>query len=223
MRQIVICLLLSWRDSLSKVSVWWSWLWNAVWPVKNVIYLLLSWRSCLDRIAMASEATVICRLLSWRDSLSKVSVWWSWLWNAVWSVKNKICLLLSWRVVKIELLWPVRQLWFACYCHGVILSASCLFDDHDCEMLYGQWRMSFACYYHDGIIWIELLWPVRQLWCAYYCHGVILSASCLLDDHDCEMLYGLWRMYFVCYCHDGIVSMRLLWSGRQLWFTELFG
>ena len=111
---------------------------------------------------------VICLLLSWRDSLSKVSVWWSWLWNAVWSVKNKICLLLSWRVVKIELLWPVRQLWFACYCHGVILSASCLFDDHDCEMLYGQWRMSFACYYHDGIIWIELLWPVRQLWFAYY-------------------------------------------------------
>ena len=168
---------------------------------------------------MASEATVICRLLSWRDSLSKVSVWWSWLWNAVWSVKNKICLLLSWRVVKIELLWPVRQLWFACYCHGVILSASSLFDDHDCEMLYGQWRMSFACYYHDGIIWIELLWPVRQLWCAYYCRGVVLSASCLLDDHDCEMLYGQWRMNFVCYCHDGIVSMRLLWPGRQLWFA----
>ena len=41
-RQIVICLLLSWRDSLSKVSVWWSWLLNVVWPVKNVIYLLLS-------------------------------------------------------------------------------------------------------------------------------------------------------------------------------------
>ena len=23
---------------------------------------------------------------------------------------------------------------------------------------------------------------------AYYCHGVILSTSCLFDDHDCEML-----------------------------------
>ena len=27
---------------------------------------------------------------------------------------------------------------FSCYCHGVIFSASCLFDDHDCEMLYGH-------------------------------------------------------------------------------------
>ena len=94
---IVICLLLSWRDSLSKVSVWWSWLWNVVWPAKNVICLLLSWRSCLDRIVMASETIVIYPLLSWRDSFSKLSVWWSWLWNIAWSVKNVICLLLSWR------------------------------------------------------------------------------------------------------------------------------
>ena len=106
-------------------------------PIKNLLSPIPLGRPDTQ----ASEAIVICLLLSWRDSLSKVSVWWSWLWNAVWSVKNKICLLLSWRVVKIELLWPVRQLWFACYCHGVILSASCLFDDHDCEMLYGQWRL----------------------------------------------------------------------------------
>ena len=115
---IVICLLLSWRNSFSKVSVWWSWLWNVVWPVKNVICLLLSRRNCLDRIVMACEAIVICLLLSWRDSLSKVSVWWSWLWTVVWPVKNVICLLLSWRncfhriviasetiVIRLLLLW----------------------------------------------------------------------------------------------------------------------
>ena len=28
----------------------------------------------------------------------------------------------------------VRQFWLACYCRGVILAASCLFDDHDCEI-----------------------------------------------------------------------------------------
>ena len=64
------------------------------------------------------------------------------------------------------------------------------FDDRDCEMLYGQRRMQFACYCHDGIVEIKLLWPMRQVWLAYYCHGVILSASCLFDDRDCEMLYS---------------------------------
>ena len=29
----------------------------------------------------------------------------------------------------------MRQVLLACYCHGVILSTSCLFDDHDYEML----------------------------------------------------------------------------------------
>ena len=33
------------------------------------------------------------------------------------------------------LLWPMKQLGFAHYCHGLILSASCLFDDNDCQML----------------------------------------------------------------------------------------
>ena len=92
--------------------------------------------------------------------------------------------------VRRRLLWPMRQSWFACYCHDVILSENCLFDDRDCEMLYGQRRMQFACYCHDGIVEIKLFWPVRQVWLAYYCHGVILSASCLFDDRDCEMLYG---------------------------------
>ena len=94
---IVICLLLSWRDSFSKLSVRWSWLWNVVWSVKNVICLLLSWRNYLDRVVMASEAIVMCLLLSWRDSFSKLSAWWSWLWNVVRPVKNVLCLLLSWR------------------------------------------------------------------------------------------------------------------------------
>ena len=76
---IVICLLLSWRDSFSKLSLRWSWLWNVVWSVKNVICLLISWRNCLDRVVMASEAIVICLLLSWRDSFSKLSARWSWL------------------------------------------------------------------------------------------------------------------------------------------------
>ena len=40
-------------------------------------------------------------------------------------------------LLKIKLLWPVRQVWLADYCHGSILSASGLFDDHDCAMLYG--------------------------------------------------------------------------------------
>ena len=81
---IVIYLLLSWRDSFSKLSVWWSWLWNIAWSVKNVICLLLSWRNCLDRIVMASEAIVICLILSWRDSFSELSARWLWLWNVVW-------------------------------------------------------------------------------------------------------------------------------------------
>ena len=45
---------------------------------------------------------------------------------------NVICLLLSEQSCS---LWPVKQSRFAYHCHGVILSASCLFDDHDCEML----------------------------------------------------------------------------------------
>ena len=94
---IVICLLLSWRASFSKFSVRWSWLWNAVWSVKNVICLLLSWRNDLDRVVMGSEAIVMCLLLSWRDSFSKLSAWWSWLWNILWPLYNAICLLLSWR------------------------------------------------------------------------------------------------------------------------------
>ena len=89
--------ILSWRDSFSKLSVRWSWLWNVVWSVKNVICLLLSWRNYLDRVVMASEAIVMCLLLSWRDSFSKLSAWWSWLWNVVRPVKNVLCLLLSWR------------------------------------------------------------------------------------------------------------------------------
>ena len=59
--------------------------------------------------------------------------------------------------VRRRLLWPVRQSWFACYCHDAILSASFLFDDRDCDMLYGQGRMQFACYCHDGIVEIKLL------------------------------------------------------------------
>ena len=35
--------------------------------------------------------------------------------------------------------------------------------------------------------WIELSWPMRQLWLACYCRGVILAARCLFDDHDCEI------------------------------------
>ena len=58
----------------------------------------------------------------------------------------------------------------------MILSASRPFHDHDCEMLYGQ----FACYCYSGIVWIELLWPVRQL--RFACYGVILSASSLVDS-----------------------------------------
>ena len=40
-------------------------------------------------------------------------------------------------LLKIKLLWPMRQVWLADYCHGAILLASGLFDDHDCAMLYG--------------------------------------------------------------------------------------
>ena len=52
--------------------------------------------------------------------------------------------------------------------------ASCLFDDHDCEMT------------------IELLWPVRQLWFA--CDGVILSASCLVNGHDFRNIWPVRRV-----------------------------
>ena len=37
---------------------------------------------------------------------------------------------------------------------------------------------------------LKFLWPMRRVWLAYYCHGVILSASGLFDDHDWAMLYG---------------------------------
>ena len=76
--------------------------------------------------------------------------------------------------------------------------------------------MRFACYCHDGIVEIKLLWPMRQVWLAYYCHRVILSASCLFDDRNCEMLYSQLRMRFACYCHDGIVEVKLLWLMRQV-------
>ena len=72
----------------------------------------------------------------------------------------------------------------------MILSASYLFDDHDCEMLPRPGRMELACYCLGGAVWRRLLWPVRQSWFACYCHDVILSASCLFDDRDCEMLNG---------------------------------
>ena len=46
---------------------------------------------------------------------------------------NVICLLLSEQSCSLV---SVKQLLrFAHYCHGMILSASCLFDDHACEML----------------------------------------------------------------------------------------
>ena len=92
---------------------------------------------------------VTCLLLYYRrDSFSKLPC-------------SKLLLFIHGSVVRIGLLWPVRQLWFAFYCHAVILSAS-QFDDHDCEM-YGQWRMWFACYCHDAIVWIELLWAIFLL------------------------------------------------------------
>ena len=59
-------------------------------------------------------------------------------------------------LLKIKLLWPGRQVWLADYCHGAILSASGLFDDHDCAMLYAREarNLSAGCY-HDGIAWIK--------------------------------------------------------------------
>ena len=76
--------------------------------------------------------------------------------------------------------------------------------------------MQFACYCQDKIVEIKLLWPIRQLWLAYYGHGVILSASCLFDDRDCSMLYGQRRMQFACYCHEGIVEIKWFWPIRQV-------
>ena len=44
-------------------------------------------------------------------------------------------------------------------------------------------NLSAGCY-HDGIAWIKMLWPVRQLGFACDCQCVILAACCLFDDHD---------------------------------------
>ena len=59
----------------------WSWLWNIVWPLYNVICLLLLLRNCLDRVVVAGEAIMIGLLMSWRHSRSKLSCLISWLWN----------------------------------------------------------------------------------------------------------------------------------------------
>ena len=77
--------------------------------------------------------------------------------------------------------------------------------------------MQFACSCHDGIVEIKLLWPMRQVWLAYYCHGVILSASGLFDDHDCQccMAREACNLSAGCY-HDGIAWIKMLWPVRQL-------
>ena len=154
---------------------------------------------------------VTCLLLYYRrDSFTKLPC-------------SKLLLFIHGSVVRIGLLWPVRQLWFSFYCHAVILSAS-QFDDHDCEM-YGHCIMSFACYCHDGIVSIELLWPVRQLWLACYCHGVILERSklsvwwsWLWNEMTIELLWPVRQLWFAC---DGvIISASCLVNGhdfRNIW------
>ena len=39
------------------------------------------------------------------------------------------------------------------------------------------------------IVIVRMLWPVRYI-IACFCHEVIHSASCLIDDDDCETVYG---------------------------------
>ena len=67
--------------------------------------------------------------------------------------------------------------------------------------------MQFACYCHDGIVEIKLLWPIRQVWLAYYCHGVILSVNGLFDDHDCVNV--VWPVKHVI-CLLVVIMMQLL-------------
>ena len=65
-------------------------------------------------------------------------------------------------IVTGEVLWPMDMRLFINYCHDVILSAGCSFDDRD--------RGSVAAKNMSMLI--------------SYCHDVILSAGCSIDDRD---------------------------------------
>ena len=63
----------------------------------------------------------------------------------------------------------------------MIVTVKCCIANEECDLL---------VIVMTELLKIKLLWPVRQVWLADYCHGAILSASGLFDDHDCAMLYG---------------------------------
>ena len=78
-------------------------------------------------------------------------------------MKNAICLYCHDGIVEITLLWPMRQLWLAYCCHGVIQRVVCLMImTVQCCMAREARNLSAGCY-HDGIAWIKMLWPVQQL------------------------------------------------------------
>ena len=76
--------------------------------------------------------------------------------------------------------------------------------------------MQFACYCHDGIVEITLLWPMRQLWLAYCCHGVIQRVVCsMIITVQCCMAREARNLSTGCY-HDAIAWIKMLWPVQQL-------
>ena len=97
-----------------------------------------------------------------------------------------------------QLLWPVRQLWLACYCHGVILATSCLFHDHECEMLYGQFARYVIC----------LLFMCGMKFACFY--GAT-AEYCL------ELIINLCNSFVFKLCYTTLAQWTFIWSASETW------
>ena len=211
-RQIIVCL--SWSDSFSVLSDWWSWLWRlmaneADWHETILsAFCLIDDRDCEN--FMASEADSCLFVMKW---LIQRVVWLMiWLWEGLRPVRQIIACFVVKRffrrfdwlmIVIVKILWPVRQI-IVCLSWSDSFS---VLSDWWSWLWEGLWpvRQIIACFvmkqFIQRVVWLmivimRILWLVRQI---VACLSWSDSFS-VLSDWWSWLWEGLWPVMQIIAC-----------------------